>query len=109
MNDATVQTCMKIAIEVAKRSRAEDGRPHPYVGALLTDSDGNPLLNMARGEAGDGVHAEAGLIDLAQRRGIDLSRTVLFATLEPCTWRSRAHEPCALRIQRAQIPLCTSA
>jgi pyrimidine deaminase RibD-like protein len=96
---------MKQTVEVAKRSKAEDGRPHPLVGAVLSDLDGNSLLEMARGEFKDGVHAEAGLLMRAKERGIDLTKTALFATLEPCTWRSRKHRPCALQVQEAGIPI----
>jgi len=34
---------MKQALEVAGRSSAEDGLPHPNVGAVLADLEGNPL------------------------------------------------------------------
>ena len=96
---------MRRAIEAAKRSKVEDGRPHPHVGAVLTDLDGNPLLEMARGEFELGTHAEAGLLTRARQEGIDLAKTALFSTLEPCTWRSRKHRPCALQVQEAAIPL----
>jgi pyrimidine deaminase RibD-like protein len=96
---------MRQAIEVARKSVPEDGRPHPLVGAVLTDLDGNVLLEMARGQFGPGIHAEAGILAAAKEKGIDLLKTALFATLEPCTWRSRKHVPCALQVQEAGIPL----
>jgi pyrimidine deaminase RibD-like protein len=105
MDPSKAQARMRQAIEAAKRSKAEDGRPHPCVGAVLADLDGNPLLEMARGEFEPGVHAEAGLLMRARKEGIDLTKTALFATLEPCTWRSRKHVPCALQVEDAGIPL----
>jgi pyrimidine deaminase RibD-like protein len=105
MTPETAYAVMQRTIEVAKRSCPEDDRPHPCVGAILTDVDGNVLSEMARGEFAPGTHAEAGILALADQKGIDLTKAVLFATLEPCTWRSRNHEPCALRVQRAGIPL----
>jgi pyrimidine deaminase RibD-like protein len=105
MKPETAYARMRQAIEVARQSIPEDGRPHPLVGAVLTDLDGNVLLEMARGQFGPGIHAEAGILALAKEKGIDLLKTALFATLEPCTWRSRKHVPCALQVHEAKIPL----
>lgn len=105
MTPDKVYARMKQAIEVVRRSKAEDGRPHPNVGAVLSDLEGNPLLDMARGEFEAGGHAEAGLLARAREHGIDLTNTALFSTLEPCTWRSRKHIPCALQVHNAAIPL----
>jgi len=96
---------MRQAIEAATRSKAEDGRAHPRVGAVLSDLQGNALLDAARGEVQPGLHAEAGLLLRAKEQGIDLRETALFSTLEPCTWRSRSHVPCALRVHEAGVPL----
>lgn len=99
------RACMRRAIDVSRNSRPEDGRPHPSVGAVLSDLDGNVLMEAARGEVEPGLHAEAGLIVRARQQGIDLRETALFSTLEPCTWRSRKHVPCALQVHNAGIPL----
>lgn len=99
------QECMRHAISCAARSKAEDERPHPLVGAVLSDLSGNVLLTVARGEFEPGLHAEAGLIRRAKQKGIGLTETALFSTLEPCTWRSRSHVPCAIQVQKAEIPL----
>ncbi|PYJ91101.1 MAG: hypothetical protein DME71_03795, partial [Verrucomicrobia bacterium] len=48
---------MKRAIEVAARSRAEDDRTHPKVGAVLV-LNGKVLGTGFRGENGKGDHAE---------------------------------------------------
>ena len=105
METAKALECMERAIRCAERSKPEDGRPHPRVGAVLSDLEGNVLLEMARGEFHPGDHAEAGLLAGAKREGIDLTKTALFSTLEPCTWRSRNHIPCAIQVENAQIPL----
>ena len=34
---------MKLAIEVSKESKAEDGRSHPFVGAVFTNANGEVL------------------------------------------------------------------
>ena len=105
MNLEIAVSCMQRAVARARQSRHEDERSHPYVGAVLSDLDGNVLLQMARGEAAPGIHAEAGLIELAKKKRIDLTKTVLFSTLEPCTWRTRKHVPCAIQVEDAAIPV----
>jgi pyrimidine deaminase RibD-like protein len=96
---------MREAIDESKLSRSEnDGRRHPLVGAVLCDPKGNPLLRAHRGEE-EGIHAEEMLLRKCRERGIDLTQTVLFVTLEPCTYRSPKHTPCALQIEQAKIPL----
>ena len=48
----------KMAVEMARKSIAEnDGEPHPYVGAVVV-KDGKILATGYRGETGEGRHAE---------------------------------------------------
>ena len=81
------------ALMVARSASAEDGRPHPKVGALLV-REGSVLELAYRGELAPGEHAE---FTLLQRKLAteDLRGTSLFTTLEPCTSRNHPKRPCA--------------
>jgi pyrimidine deaminase RibD-like protein len=112
MDQIRIRELMIEAIDEARKSRFEDDRnDHPLVGAILTDEAGKIILRSHRGEASDdvglpkGVHAEYVLLEKAKRLQIDLSKTVLFTTLEPCTKRSKHKVPCAIRVVEAGIPL----
>lgn len=76
---------MRLAIEVAKNSVAEDDRkPHPKVGAVVV-RDGKVLDTAYRSdERGPGDHAEYVLLK-KKLRGKHLSKAILYTTLEPCT------------------------
>jgi tRNA(Arg) A34 adenosine deaminase TadA len=50
MDEARKFELMREAIVEAQKSKHEDERPHPVVGALLTDDDGNIILRAHRGE-----------------------------------------------------------
>jgi pyrimidine deaminase RibD-like protein len=103
MDEITKLNLMKEAILEARKSRAEDDRAHPLVGAILTDERGNILLRAFRGEHSDGAHAEFTLVQKAERTSVDLRGTTLFVTLEPCTRRGPGKTPCAIRIAESGI------
>jgi pyrimidine deaminase RibD-like protein len=89
---SSAKKAMELAISVARQAGAEDARLHPKVGAVLVRDD--QILGSAfRGELGAGDHAE---FTLLQKKlfGINLSGSILFTTLEPCTAR-KAHKTCA--------------
>jgi pyrimidine deaminase RibD-like protein len=94
---------MHAAIEEAKKSVAEDERIHPKVGAVLADTFGKILHRAHRGEFGAGAHAEYALLEKARNAGSNLTRTVLFVTLEPCTRRGKRKIPCAVRVAESGI------
>ncbi len=78
--------------------------PHPKVGAVLADREGNILATAYRGESGTrGDHAEFIAINKAKAAGHDTHGTVLFVTLEPCTSRGPGKQPCADRIRDSGI------
>lgn len=87
------------AIEVARRSVAEDRPdPPPRVGAVVV-KDGRLLAGAHRGLTGDGDHAEYGALRACAPG--DLEGATVFTTLEPCTARSPGKTPCAqLLVQR---------
>lgn len=93
---------MREAIIEAKKSKAEDGRAHPFVGAILTDINGSILARAYRGEA-RGAHAEFCLFQKAREMGVDTRNTNLFVTLEPCTQRGVGKTPCAVRVVEAGV------
>lgn len=92
------------AINESEKSIPEDGRIHPKVGAILVDLHGNILERSHRGETGNGDHCEYILIKKATEKGINLAKSALFVTLEPCTSRGTGKIPCARRIVESGIP-----
>ena len=72
---------MRTAIDLGKRSVAEDGRSHPKVGAVLS-RNGEVLGEAFRGEMGIGDNAEYSLFE-KKLPGIDVRGPTLFTTLEP--------------------------
>ncbi len=91
----TMLTYMQLAVDEAKKSKAEDHRFRPKVGAVVV-RDGTVLAMAHRGELGAGDHAEFTLFE-KKLPNVDLMGATLFTTLEPCTSRS-THKPCADRI-----------
>ena len=69
---------MRLAIDEAKASKAEDERAHPRVGAVLV-RDGKVLASGHRGELGAGDHAEFTVFE-KKVPGIDLTGSTLFTT-----------------------------
>jgi pyrimidine deaminase RibD-like protein len=88
--------CMELAITEAKKSRAEDGRIHPKVGAVVV-KEGRILATAYRGETGLGHHAEFGALEKKLGHEV-VSGATLYTTLEPCTTRRHPKVPCARRL-----------
>lgn len=87
---------MKMAIDLAKRSKSEGSGAHPLVGAVATM--GSRLLGKAfRGEKDLGDHAEYTLLEKHLRKKSVVGATV-YTTLEPCTARNHPKVPCAKRL-----------
>jgi pyrimidine deaminase RibD-like protein len=87
---------MELAVEEAKKSRDEDGGPHPRVGAVVV-RDGKILATAYRGETGLGDHAEFGALEKKLGREL-VSGATVYTTLEPCTTRHHPKVPCAERL-----------
>ncbi len=83
---------MRLAVNEAKNSKVEDERVHPRVGAVLV-RDGTILARAHRGDLSAGDHAEFTIFE-KKLPGMDLKKSTLFTTLEPCTSRG-THKPCA--------------
>src|ERR1700719_2737381 len=91
------------AVELAKKSVAEnDGELHPYVGAVIV-KDGKILSTGFRGETGEGRHAEFCALKNFNEDvdKVDLSGCTVYTTLEPCSKRKPPKIPCATRLINA--------
>lgn len=99
---------MRLAIEVMLSSVPElrsDGKVPPKVGAVLIDPNHEPkVTTAARGELREGDHAEFTLLE-RKCRSRNVTKCILFATLEPCAPNSRKAPKlgCAERIVNARI------
>jgi pyrimidine deaminase RibD-like protein len=91
---------MELAVSIGKKAQAEDDRLHPKVGAVLMQG-GEVLDSAFRGELDPGEHAEFALLH-KKLANINLSGSILFTTLEPCTAR-KTHKPCAEWILERKI------
>jgi pyrimidine deaminase RibD-like protein len=83
---------MRMAIEAARKSKAEDSRQHPLVGAVVVRNDQELLGSGYRGYPELGDHAEEGLVEKILR-DTSVAGCTVYTTLEPCTTRGRL--PCA--------------
>ena len=92
---------MELAVEFARKSKDEgDGRPHPFVGAVVARRNGEVLATGYRGEAGPGVHGE---ISALGKLPLDVAvGTTVYTTLEPCTER-KSTTPCTLELIKRQV------
>lgn len=89
-----------LAIEEAKKSVAEDARPHPKVGAIVV-KDGKILAKAHRGE-NPKSHAE--YVALEEKLSNEtLAGATVYTTLEPCTTRNHPKIPCAVRLVERRV------
>lgn len=88
---------MKKAVELAAKSVSESGRndPMPAVGAVIV-KNGMEIASAYRGQCAPGNHAEKCAIDFADGR--DLSGSIVYTTLEPCSRRNSPKIACAQRL-----------
>ncbi len=91
-SDSVNRQAMEMAVAIARQARAEDARAHPKVGAVLLNQ-GQVLASAFRGELQSGEHAEFTLLQ-KKLPTADVSGSVLFTTLEPCTARNHPKKPC---------------
>ena len=90
----------ELAIQEARRSVAEDQRPHPRVGAVVV-KDGRVVSQAHRGETPK-CHAE--FIALEAKLPDDLvAGSTVYTTLEPCTTRNHPKIPCAQRLIERRV------
>lgn len=90
----------EMAVELAKKSIAEDDKPHPFVGAVIV-KDGRAIATGFRGESGKGGdHAEYCALKKLGRdvNKVDLTGCTVYTTLEPCSIRKPGKTSCAARL-----------
>lgn len=93
---------MERAIETAKESKPEsDNRAHPKVGVIIV-KNGKILATGYRGELCAGEHAEYTVLE-RKLKDKDLTGSILYTTLEPCTTRNHPKTPCAKWIVKRRI------
>lgn len=94
------QRFAQMAIDEAKKSVPEDGRPHPKVGAVIV-KDGIVVSKAHRGE-NPKSHAE--YIALEDKLPDDLvAGATVYTTLEPCTTRNHPKILCAKRLVERKV------
>lgn len=98
---ATDLEFMRMAIDVSRKCKGEDGRQHPKVGAVIV-KDGQVLTTSYRGELGEGEHAEFTALEKKLSENI-LSGATVYTTLEPCTTRNHPKVPCADRLIERKV------
>jgi pyrimidine deaminase RibD-like protein len=87
---------MEMAVQEARKSKAEDDQPRPKVGAVVV-KDGKVLATAHRGELALGDHAEFTALE-KKLKDVSLAGATIYATLEPCTKRGPKRTPCAQRL-----------
>ena len=96
------QRFMKLAIKAAQKSKSEpDKRIHPKVGVVIV-KNGNILATGCRGELCAGEHAEYTVLE-RKLKDKDLTGSILYTTMEPCTTRGHPKIPCAKWIAKRRI------
>jgi pyrimidine deaminase RibD-like protein len=92
---------MERAVEVARKSRTEDGRVHPKVGVVVV-KDGMELAAAYRGEQDKGEHAEFTALE-KKLTDVEIAGATVYTTLEPCTTRNHPKRPCAVRLIERKV------
>lgn len=91
------EPAMKLALNAAEQFVGATA-PNPPVGCIALDKDGKVLLGAAHQKAGT-AHAEAKVLELAEKLGKLSQVHTLVVTLEPCNHRGRT-PPCTEAILR---------
>jgi len=93
---------MKLAYDEAKKCVGESERPHPKVGAVVTTSNGQLLASAHRGQQHPGDHAEFTALEKVLPHK-NLTGSIVYTTLEPCTVRSHDKVPCLNRLIERKV------
>lgn len=92
---------MEMAIAEARKSKREDGRVHPWVGAVVVKK-GVVLAKAYRGELSSGDHAEFTALE-KKLPDEAIAGATIYTTLEPCTTRKHPKVPCARRLSERKV------
>lgn len=88
------------AIAEARKSVAEDYRPHPHVGVVIV-KDGKILATGYRGESGTGDHGE--FCALNKLNETEVKGASVYTTLDPCSTRNPPKKPCTVRLIDSKV------
>ena len=88
------------AIAEARKSVAEDDRPHPHVGVVIV-KDGKILATGYRGESGTGDHGE--FCALKKLNETEVKGASVYTTLEPCSTRKPPKKACTVRLIDSKV------
>jgi pyrimidine deaminase RibD-like protein len=88
------------AVAEARKSVAEDDRPHPKVGVVIV-KDGKILATGHRGESGKGDHGE--YCALKKLNPADVLGATVYTTLEPCSKRNPPKKSCTDRLIESKV------
>ena len=91
---------MREAIAEAERARGSTG-DNPWVGCVIVDANG-AIVSRGHTQGPGEDHAEIVAMRDARAAGIDLARTTLYSTLEPCAFHGRT-PACARAIVDAGV------
>jgi diaminohydroxyphosphoribosylaminopyrimidine deaminase/5-amino-6-(5-phosphoribosylamino)uracil reductase len=81
------EACMRAAIAEAELARGSTG-DNPWVGCAIADA-GGAIVAVGHTQGPGEDHAEIVAIRRARERGVDLGETVMYSTLEPCSFHGR--------------------
>jgi diaminohydroxyphosphoribosylaminopyrimidine deaminase/5-amino-6-(5-phosphoribosylamino)uracil reductase len=81
------ERAMRAAIEEAEQARGSTG-DNPWVGSVIVDATGAIIAGGHTQGPGED-HAEIVAMHRARAKGVDLTRTTLYSTLEPCSFHGR--------------------
>jgi len=100
-NNSGDKVFARMAIDEARKSVPEnDGRPHPWVGAVVV-KDGKVVSTAHRGEV-PGNHAEFVALE-KNLRDVAVAGATVYTTLEPCTTRTPPKIPCVDRLIERRV------
>jgi diaminohydroxyphosphoribosylaminopyrimidine deaminase/5-amino-6-(5-phosphoribosylamino)uracil reductase len=89
---------MRVAIAAAEHARGHTG-DNPWVGCAIVARDGTVLASGCTQGPGED-HAEIVAMRQLRAQGVDLTQTVMYSTLEPCSFHGRT-PACARAIASA--------
>jgi pyrimidine deaminase RibD-like protein len=98
---ADEETHMRLAIQEARRSRGEEGRIYPYVGAVVV-RNGQTLGSACRGDLDPREHAEFSVLE-KKLPNETLAGCTVYTTLEPCKTRNHPKVTCADRLIERRV------
>lgn len=95
------KTAILRSIDESRKSKREDTKVHPFVGVAVV-KDNEIIATAYRGEIDSGEHAEFTVLE-KKLQSEQLTGSIVFTTLEPCTTRNHPKLPCVERIIERKV------